>query len=113
MIVYLVALSCVIGLAIGQLLFKLSAIRLNAAGQYLSWSAAGTLASAVVLYGITSIVWVWVLQRMELGRAYPFMALAFVLVPIGSYFAFGEQFSPRYFIGICLIMVGIAVAAGS
>jgi drug/metabolite transporter (DMT)-like permease len=41
------------------------------------------------------------------------MALAFVIVPIGSHFVFGERFQPQYFVGVALIMVGIIVAARS
>ena len=69
-----------------------------------------TLFTAFALYGITTIAWVWVLQKIDLGKAYPLMAMAFVLVPIGSHFVFGERFSVQYFIGVALIMGGIVVA---
>jgi len=69
------------------------------------------LAAAFALYGATTLAWVWVLQEIELGRLYPLMALSFVLVPIGSYFVFGERFQPQYFVGIGLIMTGIVIAA--
>lgn len=38
------------------------------------------------------------------------MALAFVLVPIGSHFLFGERFQTQYMIGVALIIIGILVA---
>src|SRR5690606_41278160 len=66
--------------------------------------SAGALLAAMMLYGITSVGWVWVLQRIELGRVYPLMALAFVLVPVASHFVFGERFQTQYFIGVALIM---------
>lgn len=69
--------------------------------------------AAVCLYGVVSLAWVWILQRLELGRAYPLMALAFVLVPLGSNLFFGERFQPQYFVGIALIIIGIVVAAKS
>jgi drug/metabolite transporter (DMT)-like permease len=56
---------------------------------------------------------VWVLQRAELGRLYPVMALAFALVPIGSYFAFNERFQPQYLMGGVMIIAGIIVCASS
>ena len=110
MLVQLVALLCVLGLAVGQILFKVSATSLAQTGSFFAVKTAATLFSAMLLYGMTSVAWVWVLQKVELGRVYPLMALAFVLVPLGSHLIFGEQFSPQYFIGVILIMVGIAVA---
>ncbi|WP_459200419.1 EamA family transporter, partial [Pseudomonas tremae] len=62
------------------------------------------------LYGITTLAWVWVLQKIELGKVYPLMALAFVLVPIGSHFFFGERFQPQYFLGVAIIIIGILIA---
>lgn len=64
---------------------------------------------ALALYGITTLAWVWVLQKIALGRAYPLIALAFVLVPIGSHFVFGERFQVQYFVGVAMIMAGILV----
>jgi drug/metabolite transporter (DMT)-like permease len=71
---------------------------------------ATTLFAAMYLYGITSVAWVWVLQKVELGRVYPLMALAFVLVPPGSHFVFGERFHSQYFVGVAMIMAGIIIA---
>ena len=107
---YIVAILCVLGLAIGQILFKVSAIALNQSGTFFSFKAASTLFAAMVLYAITSVAWVWMLQKIELGRVYPLMALAFVLVPLGSHFLFGERFLLQYFVGVALIMIGIIVA---
>lgn len=110
MVTYLVALLCVLGIAVGQLLFKSGAMALTAAGSWYAPRAALALFAAVSLYGITSLAWVWVLQKAELGRVYPLMALAFVLVPVGSYLVFGERFQWQYFLGVALIMLGIVIA---
>jgi drug/metabolite transporter (DMT)-like permease len=108
--IYLAALCCVLGLAIGQILFKLSAVSLAANGSFLAPKTALTLLSAMVLYGLTSVAWVWILQKVELGRVYPLMALAFVLVPLGSHLVFGEKFQFQYYLGVALIISGIVVA---
>lgn len=91
---YVIALLCVIGIAAGQILFKLSAITMHQAGNVFAPRGVKILLFALILYGITTLAWVWVLQKIELGHAYPLMALAFVLVPIASYF-----FSASVFIG--------------
>lgn len=110
MIIYFVAILCVLGIAGGQILFKLSAASLHRSGTLFDPQTFWTLFTAFALYGITTIAWVWVLQKIELGKAYPLMAMAFILVPIGSHFVFGERFSVQYFIGVALIMSGIVVA---
>ncbi len=106
---YLAALICVIGIAIGQVLFKACAASLQAANGQLSMQSAMYMSAAMVLYGITSIAWVLVLKHVELGKIYPLMALAFLIVPVFSYFIFGEKFSPHYFIGVALIMAGVFI----
>jgi drug/metabolite transporter (DMT)-like permease len=110
---YLAALLCVVGIAIGQILFKLSAISLEKNGSFFHPNTAITLISAFALYGLTTIAWVWVLQKIELGQAYPLMALAFVFVPIGSYFFLNERFSIQYLFGIALIILGILISTRS
>ena len=110
---YFVAALCVLGMVVGQILFKLSALGFVTSGTYFSARPAAILASALILYGITSVAWVWVLQRIDLGRIYPFMAMAFVFVPVGSYIVFGEEFKPQYFLGIFMIMIGIVIVVKS
>lgn len=108
--IYFVAVLCVLGIAAGQILFKLSASALHKSGSIFDSQTLMILFSAFALYGITTIAWVWVLQKIDLGKAYPLMAMAFILVPIGSHFIFGEKFSYQYFLGVALISVGIIVA---
>lgn len=110
MLVQIIAILCVIGLAIGQILFKVSATSLTQTGSFFAPKTAAILFSALALYGTTTIAWVWVLQKVELGKVYPLMALAFILVPLGSHFIFGERFQLQYFMGVTLIMIGIILA---
>jgi drug/metabolite transporter (DMT)-like permease len=105
-----IALLCVVGIACGQILFKLCAQSYEANG----WMATRTLSLfvlAMALYGATTLVWIWVLSRAELGKVYPLMALAFVLVPLAGHFVFGERFSIPYVMGIALIVGGIVLTS--
>lgn len=113
MLVNIVAVICVLGIAVGQILFKLSANSLQQTGSFFAPKTAAVLFAALVLYGVTTIAWVWVLQKVELGRVYPLMAMAFVLVPLGSHLILGERFQPQYFVGVILIMIGIVVTVKS
>lgn len=110
---YIVAFFCVMGIAAGQILFKLSAASMHRAENIFDKRSLIILFIALALYGITTLAWVWVLQKIELGRAYPLMALAFVLVPIGSYFIFGERFNFYYVTGVAIIMLGILLTIKS
>ncbi len=111
LIVYFLALCCVAALAAGQVLFKQAATGLSASGAMLSSATLVPLISAIAIYGVSTVVWVWVLQHAPLGRLYPLMALGFVLVPLASHFMFGERFTPQYLIGVAFILVGVVLAS--
>jgi drug/metabolite transporter (DMT)-like permease len=113
MMTYLAATACVVCIAIGQILFKLTSVQLQKSGTYFDPSTATLLFSALALYGLTTLGWIWVLQKIPLGRAYPLMALAFVLVPLASYFIFNERYSLQYIVGMVLIVLGICLTVGS
>lgn len=110
---YIIALICVIGIASGQILFKLSAASLKKTGSLFDPTTLGLLLTSFALYGIMTIAWIWVLQKAELGKIYPLMALAFVIVPIGSRLVFGERFQLMYFVGVAFIMAGIFITVRS
>ena len=62
-------------------------------------------------YAAATLLWVRILMTVPLSRAYPFVALAFVLVPAAGYVFFHESVSLRYAAGTALIIAGVIVAA--
>lgn len=110
---YLAALICVCGIATGQLLFKYTADSQALSGSYLHPRTLIWLLSALLLYGVTTFGWIWTLQQGPLSRVYPWMALAFVLVPLLSAIFLGEQLKMTYWIGVSLIVVGVSIAVRS
>lgn len=66
---------------------------------------------ALFIYGIATLLWISLLRYVPLNKAYVFMALSFVLVPIASYYIFSEQITVGYWIGVALIVSGVIVAA--
>lgn len=97
-------------LALGQLLFKKAA--LAGAAEAFPWAFFnGWMAAALVLYGGATLLWTWVLRSTPLSVAYPFAALAFVLVPLLSAGLLGEALSGRILLGAALIVAGIVVSA--
>lgn len=103
------ALISVVLIVIGQLLFKSCATLMTQAEGFLNAKFLSIFLLSLAIYGIATITWILALRNIELNKAYPIMALAFVLVPLGSHFVFGEKITFQYAIGILLIGVGIVV----
>ena len=110
---YLAAILCICGIATGQLLFKCTADSQALSGSYLHPRTLIWLLSALVLYGVTTFGWIWTLQQGPLSRLYPWMALAFVLVPLLSAVLLGERLQMNYWIGVSLIVAGVSIAVRS
>ncbi len=60
---------------------------------------------------LAGLCWMLAIERLELGFAYPFMALSFVLVPICSTVLFGDSLPPIRLLGLGLIVAGVTVSA--
>jgi drug/metabolite transporter (DMT)-like permease len=103
-----------LGMASGQILFKLAANQVTSAGGLM----VGLLQSpvfwvAVVLYGALTVLWVWLLTRIPLVYAYPFVTLAFVFTPLLAMLILSERVGMGYLVGSCLLIAGLAVIAGT
>jgi drug/metabolite transporter (DMT)-like permease len=101
-------------LSSGQILFKFAADgsqKITNLQGFVQLLANPFLWLAGVLYGGATLLWIVILQQVPLSRAYPFAALGFVLVPLCSYFLFGESISLRFTAGTAFILVGVYLAA--
>ncbi len=58
-----------------------------------------------------SLCWMLAVSRMDLSKAYPFMALNFVLVGLAAVPLFGEAYSLPKMLGLILVVVGIIVSS--
>jgi drug/metabolite transporter (DMT)-like permease len=101
----------VLAMSIGQILFKKSANILVDLEK--SWHLIYeiTFLSGIFLYGVTTLLWIWCLQNIELNRAYPFTALAYTIVPIASWFILGESINEKLVIGILFIYIGVILTS--
>jgi drug/metabolite transporter (DMT)-like permease len=110
---FFLGLLCVLSIAVGQIMFKTAAesISLDSLQSFaLSIAFNKTLIAALVLYGVTTVLWVIFLKFVELRLAYPIMALAFIFVPIMSRMFLYEPISVRTIIGGAVIGIGIAIS---
>ena len=109
----LFTLICVTCISIGQLLFKQAATALPANPGLMDWATNGWLIASLALYGVTTLGWVWILRHAPLNLAYPFMGLAFLIVPTLAWAFLGEPIGWRTLVGGALILAGVALASQS
>lgn len=63
----------------------------------------------LVTYGLSAIIWMFVLSRVALSTAYPFIALGIAMTAIAGRYVFNEPMTPVKIAGIGLILAGILV----
>lgn len=103
-------LTVAVCLSVGQLLFKRAGLALQ--GRPLAdgvWTLA-TLPSfylALAIYGAATVLWIFVLSRVPLIEAYPWIAAATVAVPLIGWFYYGERVGPLFWAGLVLIIAGL------
>jgi len=73
----------------------------------------GWLWAAVACLGLGMLVWLLVLQQLDVSIAYPMLSLNFVLVTLASQIWFNEPTDLRHWAGIVLIIVGIVLLRGT
>lgn len=105
----ILVLLSVLMICAGQLLFKLVGLRIQSVGNVLDVRVWGVGFIAISIYGAATLIWIYVLRTMPLTKAYPYMALSFVLVPLFGVLLFSEQVRPMYLLGSGLIVLGVIV----
>lgn len=61
--------------------------------------------------GLSAISWLFVLKRVPLNFAYPFMALTFILIPLLSKFVLNESVPVSRWVGGIIIIIGVALSS--
>jgi drug/metabolite transporter (DMT)-like permease len=109
--------AAVVLLALSQVFQKRAAVNAShRAGTLRGWlrSLAGAplfLALAFVAGG--TVLWLIVLYRMDLSRAYPFLGAGTVLVVALSRWWLGERVSAAQWFGVGLIAIGVSLVGGT
>ena len=109
---YILTLCAVVAIAIGQLLFKATAARMAGrpvADWVQDFHVLLPLSVAMVIYAGATLLWILALRELPLSRAYMFMALSFVIVPVLSVLIFGERLTIGYLIGLGFIVAGLVI----
>ena len=118
-IYFLYLLFFVLLMCTGQILFKKTALILSQS--YYSMHISKVFESLLILikipyfflallvYASATLFWLFILQKIPLSIAYPFTALAMVIIPVLSIFLFQEKLTLNYWIGATLIVIGIFI----
>ena len=65
------------------------------------------------LYGMSMVVWLYVLSRIDVSLAYPFVGLGIVLTTLCGYYLLGEPMSPTRLAGCVVVVAGLVIVARS
>jgi len=110
MLNYVVLAVFAVLLVTGQIFFKYAALTLKnkPVGDVVSTLASTpTFYVAITIYGAATLLWVWVLSRVPLSQAYPWVALATAAVPAIAVLVFHERLYGSYWLGVALVVLGV------
>jgi multidrug transporter EmrE-like cation transporter len=71
------------------------------------------IAGGVMCYGVSLVVWIMGLSRIDVSVAYPLLSIGYVINAAGAWYFFGESLGGARLSGIALIMVGVCLIARS
>jgi len=97
-------------LAAGQVLFKYAAVAFQnktLRDGFIQLAQTPSFYAGVMLYGAATLLWVWILSRVPLSQAYPWVALAMSAVPVLAVLIFNERFDSSYWLGVGLVVLGV------
>jgi multidrug transporter EmrE-like cation transporter len=107
--------------AIAQLALKASVKEMGVIGLNFSSSFPAFLRLAcepflwvgLVCYGISVLVWILALSRVDVSIAYPMLSMGYVVNAFAAWQLFGESMNPVRIIGIGIVLIGVYILARS
>ena len=106
----------------GQILLKLGMLRVGAIDRERLRAPSALLRAVVrqpavvigvVAYGLSGLLWLYVLSRSDLSFAFPFLSIAYAGVTAAATILLKERFSARQWFGLVLVITGVIAVAAS
>ena len=69
--------------------------------------------SGFIAYGVSILLWLWVLSKVDVSLAYPFQALGYIVVTILAWIIFQENISYIRITALIFITIGLIILAFS
>ena len=67
--------------------------------------------AGLLLNAFAAVFWLLALSDLELSYVFPFLALNYVIIPIGSSVLYREKLTPKRLLGIGIICIGVLLIA--
>lgn len=77
----------------------------------MSLSHSPWLIGGLVTYGLSVVIWLVVLSRVDVSYAYPFVALGMVVTTFSGHYLLGESLPAMRLVGVAVIVIGVALLA--
>src|SRR5215469_15339131 len=61
------------------------------------------------IYGAGTLLWIYAVSQKNISFLYPLTALTYVIVALGGKFIFGEAIPAGRWLGIAVVMIGVAL----
>lgn len=108
-------LACVLCNSLAQIALREGASTRGAGLASNPWSAGAwaqvlgspPLLAGLLLWTISTLIWIYVLSQTGLVLAYGLYGLNYVLVPLAAHWRFSEPISPLQAVGMALIALGV------
>ena len=113
--IILLCLPNVAMLASGQMLFKLGVENrnLDRASEMLKAVFSPIILASLALYALTTILWLYILNKASLSLVYPIQALSYPTVMLLSILFFKESVSAMQWAGVAIICIGVSLIVKS
>jgi len=109
---YFVMILSMILAVLGQFLFKKGVVLTNVSPNIKSIISSiftPTLFFGFICYGVSAVLWLFVLKKFPLSVAYPSLAFTYILVLLISVIFFNESLSIFKIFGVILIFSGVVL----
>jgi drug/metabolite transporter (DMT)-like permease len=111
---FFIILATVFMSACAQLLLKLGMNKVEANGGLLDNGVLSLVQaifsplvfSGIFIYGLSVLVWLWVLSKVDLSIAYPFVGVSFIFTLLFGIFLLDESLNVYKIIGTLMIAAG-------
>jgi multidrug transporter EmrE-like cation transporter len=109
-------LTSVLLSVLAQIFLKFGMSRLVIPAEWFSWSFISVVINKYVIlgltcYGLSMVFWLYVLTRVDVSRAYPFVGLGFIGTMLFAHFFLQEPITIQKLTGTLLIVAGVVLLA--
>ncbi len=108
--ILLTLLSTVL-MAIGQLLFKYGSTgkEFDSLINIIKIMLSPPIFIALCIYAVNTVLWTYILSKVDISKAYPIQSLTFAIVMIAAAILFKEQIPMNRWVGVGIIILGVFV----